>query len=235
MANAVAPRPAEEVDEEEEQTVGRALKAPQRPSVDEVDAHEASGHLPFRNWCRACIVGRGREDPSTDKKKVRIAGVEVPVISMDYGYLGDRPARGPGGAAVVDPMLMPILAVKDQQSKAVLSVPCEAKGLSNNVAKMVAEWIVFLGHSRVIVKGDQEPALRSVQQEVLKLLKEKGVQQAAPELSPSGHSQANGAAEQAVGAIQGQSRTLLAATEAKLGQKLSPKDAALAWLVAGQL
>ena len=38
----------------------RRLVDPQRPCQKDVDAHELT-HLPFRNWCRHCVRGRGKE------------------------------------------------------------------------------------------------------------------------------------------------------------------------------
>eukprot|EP00971_Amphidinium_carterae_P080768 1597769-Amphidinium_carterae.1 len=33
------------------------------PSRKERELHVASGHVPYRSWCRACIAGKGRQDP----------------------------------------------------------------------------------------------------------------------------------------------------------------------------
>ena len=40
--------------------VPRKLPNPCLPSRAEVEAHELT-HLPFRNWCRHCLAGRGKE------------------------------------------------------------------------------------------------------------------------------------------------------------------------------
>jgi hypothetical protein len=53
---------------EEEEDAQRGMRRPQKmidpklPSRAEVDEHEKT-HLPFRNWCRHCIRGRGKEAP----------------------------------------------------------------------------------------------------------------------------------------------------------------------------
>ena len=33
-----------------------------RPSEDEVEKHRAACHIPYRNWCPECNMGRGKED-----------------------------------------------------------------------------------------------------------------------------------------------------------------------------
>jgi hypothetical protein len=35
---------------------------PCRPGTEEVNEHEKT-HLPYRSWCRHCVLGRGREMP----------------------------------------------------------------------------------------------------------------------------------------------------------------------------
>ena len=35
---------------------------PKKPSDQEIATHEACGHCPYRDWCRACVGGTGRSD-----------------------------------------------------------------------------------------------------------------------------------------------------------------------------
>lgn len=93
--------------EEEEVDVGssreaRRLGNPQVPSQAEVDAHELT-HLPFRNWCRHCMRGRGEEMPhirGTDKVS------DLHEFSLDYCFPGDsvggNAAHSVGRARAVD-------------------------------------------------------------------------------------------------------------------------------------
>ena len=34
-----------------------------KPSQEEVDAHERSCHVPFRSWCKHCVMGQAVSDP----------------------------------------------------------------------------------------------------------------------------------------------------------------------------
>ena len=86
---------SEPVAEADEAAPVRRLKPPRAPTAVEREEHECSGHVPYRNWRRACVVGAGRMDPhcvaGDDQTK------DIPVIGIDYGFLNDRdPAGGPG-------------------------------------------------------------------------------------------------------------------------------------------
>ena len=51
----------ESVEIEEGQEPKEAAK-PFRPTQAEVDRHYFT-HIPFRNWCRHCVLGRAKNDP----------------------------------------------------------------------------------------------------------------------------------------------------------------------------
>ena len=58
----------------------RKMVSPQMPSQQEVEAHELT-HLPFRNWCRHCMRGRGKEMPH--KKSPVERASELKEFSLD--------------------------------------------------------------------------------------------------------------------------------------------------------
>ena len=43
------------------------MNDPVEPSAEERKEHEIT-HLPYRNWCRHCVRGRGKEAPHEKKK-----------------------------------------------------------------------------------------------------------------------------------------------------------------------
>jgi hypothetical protein len=45
------------------------MTEPHRPSSEEVAEHEMT-HLPYRNWCRHCVIGRGLEMPHVRSKRI---------------------------------------------------------------------------------------------------------------------------------------------------------------------
>ena len=38
---------------------GRMLPDPGEPTASQLEDHRASGHIPYRAWCRECVEGRG--------------------------------------------------------------------------------------------------------------------------------------------------------------------------------
>ena len=71
----------------EEATTSRALPSPVKPSQKMIEDHNIS-HIPFRSWCMACVRGRGK---SMDHRLIKDKDEDqVPVGSVDYGFLGDE-------------------------------------------------------------------------------------------------------------------------------------------------
>ena len=77
----------EEEGESGERKVQR-MNSPGKPSATEVDEHNLT-HLPFRNWCRHCIRGRGKESPH---KAGKGDGGELPELHLDYCFPGEEEA-----------------------------------------------------------------------------------------------------------------------------------------------
>ena len=49
-------------DQAGEENALKTKRQQRRHSEQEVAAHEAGGHYPYRDWCRACVGGAGRSD-----------------------------------------------------------------------------------------------------------------------------------------------------------------------------
>ena len=47
-------------------TISKSMNAPVKPTKAMVEDHEVS-HLPFRNWCQACVRGRGKKHTSSSR------------------------------------------------------------------------------------------------------------------------------------------------------------------------
>ena len=78
----------EECDEWEEFGNRRVVREhdPRQPSQQEKEEHQMT-HLPFRSWCRHCIMGRGREE---DCRKSMEEERQVPEVHLDYMFMGDE-------------------------------------------------------------------------------------------------------------------------------------------------
>ena len=46
-------------DDDHEGADARILPDPGEPTPSQVEDHRASGHIPYRAWCRECVEGRG--------------------------------------------------------------------------------------------------------------------------------------------------------------------------------
>ena len=70
-------------DEEAEQDAEplRVAKDPKLPSQQDVEDHRCS-HIPFRDRCRHCVLGRGRGDPH-----LRTVGPTIPIVGLDYFFI----------------------------------------------------------------------------------------------------------------------------------------------------
>ena len=113
----------------------------------------------------------------------------------------------------------PILVLHDSQSEGIWAIFARKKGDSDYVVKKVAEIIKRLGYSKIVLKSDQEPAIRNLEGKTQSSIWEDAAQlqenikqecgcQVAIQHSPVGDSAANGMAENTVQRVQGQIRAL---------------------------
>ena len=72
---------------------------------------------------------------------------------MDYMYLNEKN----------DDINHPILIMHDSTSEGVLAIFARKKGDNDYVVKRVAEIIKRLGYSKIVLKSDQEPAIRHLE------------------------------------------------------------------------
>ena len=93
----------------------RKLQDPKLPSKKEVEDHNFAGHMPYRNWCTFCVMGRGKATPH--RKQSREDG--LPELHLDYCFMGTK--DGPKAT---------ILVAKETISKMVLATMVPMKGAS---------------------------------------------------------------------------------------------------------
>ncbi len=84
-------------------------------------------------------------------------------------------------------------------------------------------------HGDVIVKSDQEPAMTSILTEVGRMRAVAGGGRYIVERSPVGSSASNGVVERAVQSVQGQTRVLKIALEARWGLAIPHRHAVVPW------
>ena len=194
----------------------RKLRDPKLPSQEEIRAHELT-HLPYRSWCVHCVRGKGK---SMDHKRGE-KDEERREVQMDYCFMGGRE----------DKKARCVLVAKDRASRSIMSSVVPVKGTRDEfVAKRVRAFIRELGleHVDLTLKGDQEPAIQDLMNEVARIRKPAAT---LIEESPVGESQSNGVIERGVQTAEGQIRVLKDALETRLSTKIPAQHNIIAWMV----
>ena len=206
----------EEIDAEAaEDAPVKIARDPGDPTPGERERHNAT-HIPYRSWCPVCVKGKGKEESHRRQKR----GDESckPHLCFDYktfGQEGDYDDKAT------------VLVCKDEITKMKFAHICERKGATEKwVIEKIIEDINRLGYTEVVLKGDGEPALQEVLQEVKRLRNHSTILQGPPAYDP----QANGAAEKAVQDYMGQLRTMKIGLEARLKCKIESEWAILQWM-----
>jgi hypothetical protein len=182
-------------------------------------------------------MGKSRGTPHKFKSKSKREPAIHPIICFDYMFLDGK---------------SPTLVYRDKMSRTVFAHTVTQKGIGDGwILNKVVDDLDSLGYGRIIVKSDQEPAIKNLQAEVrqmrweelqllMKTVKDKrGVEtdidlcsgETILENSPAGDSKANGFIERAIQELEGQVRTVKAATKKLIGAEIPRGHCLLAWLI----
>ena len=174
----------------------KKVQNPREPTEEERAQHEMA-HLLYRSWCRHCVPGPGNEHERE--------------VHMDFAFSGreDDPQRN-----------VRVLVVKERTSKIFMSAAVPRKTTGAYIAIRVVGFLREVGclHGDMVVKSDQEPALRSIVENVGRLKVADGSGRYVVECSPVGASQSKGMIERAIPSVSGPVRVLLSALEEKWGR-----------------
>ena len=170
------PNGSTEIREESEEAQEHVTKKHgYRPNQAEVDARNVA-HLPFRNWCPACVAGKADNDPHYQQQETDWENMEIDEIGMDYAYMEPRPGtkanneeetdEGPEGS---DRKSLPILVCSSRKTKWIRSTVAPQKGVCPSAAQTLAKDIGDMGYKRVTVKNVQEESIRTLREAVGRL------------------------------------------------------------------
>jgi len=223
----------EEEDAKSEQDPGdlrsmRKMIDPCLPTRAEVDEHEMT-HLPFRNWCRHCIMGRGTERGHFKAERDQDAVAEV---HIDYCFpcgAGVKP-RNVRERASEAAGSMTVMVLRDRDTRMTAAAVVPRKGTTGDfAAKRAAAFCAEIGYSGIpiIMKSDQEPAMKAVVEEVARW---RAPAKTIIEQSPVGSSQSNGIIERAIQSFEGLLRTLKSGLEAKWKAEIPDGHAIYSWM-----
>ena len=222
----------------EEGQNAKVANKPMMPSQEEVELHETT-HIPFRSWCPFCVAGKAKANPHMSQGECQPCGVNI--VSIDYAFLGDKapPKEQEEGSSDEDAddeaeeatntkKNLTVLVMRDRVTRYVTASVVPRKGDHPYTVQRVGTDITeVLGYKRVIIKSDQERAIKKLKATVRR---EYSIE-IPDELSPVGDSQSNGDVEITVQLVEGQVRTIKCQVEHRLGQVLPTEHPLLPWLV----
>ena len=187
----------------------RKLGDPRKPSQEEVDEHALS-HIPYRNWCAICVRCKGKD---LDHRKAVHGEKGISEYAFDYCFPGDELG-----------FKLAVLVGREKITGMFFAATVPTKGSSGRFA--IDEVVDYMGElgdrtGRVIVKTDQEPAIKTFARDLVDAREE---ERTIVEESPVKSSGSNGRAERAVQTVEGQIRMLLLSLEARLGRSVDARE-----------
>lgn len=196
----------------------RVARSPREPTFLERERHEVT-HIPLRTWCRHCMLGRCKD---VYHSRLGDGSDDVPRVGMDYMHISDH-----GVTNKIDEIpenideTITMLVLKDAWHKSIWVYPVEGKGVT------AAQWLPDrvkadmassgLDNCMLVVKSDQEPAIKELQEEIARQRRVDGAVVTVIENSKVGDSSSNGRTERAIQDVGGMIRTLKFALEARTG------------------
>ena len=137
--------------------VPRARMNPNRPTRREKQEHEDSGHAVYRHWCAVCVEGRRvgghhRIELLEEEERERT----TPIVTLDYGFVTQEHAD-----------TFPILICRDDKYGQTGATRGERKGLTAYSISLLVGFIKDLGFRRIILKCDNEPSTKALQDAVM--------------------------------------------------------------------
>ena len=196
----------------------KVAKDPGLPTPEERDRHNMT-HNPYRSWCPVCVEARGKEDPHRKQKKKKKDDDEVPEVGLDYKAFGQETAE--------DDKVILIVA-RDKHTLMTFAHLCRCKGAGDSwIVEKLIEDLATLGHSKLFVKTDGEPALVKV----MEAIQAGRDHPTLPKHPPAYDPQANGVVEKAVDDVMAQLRALKIGLERRLKRKILSTEPILQWMI----
>ena len=131
---------------------------PKNPTIREKEEHEDLGHTVYRNWCAACVEGRG----VSGQHRIQLLEEEerkrtTPIVAFDYSFMTKENT---------DTLL--ILICRDSRfGKTVRATCCGRKGHTAYSISCLVGFIKDLGFRSIILTCDNEPSTKSLQDAVV--------------------------------------------------------------------
>ena len=162
---------------------------PDEPTAEEVDRHRLTHH-PFAPWCELCVAHRAVQDAHREQEHTTSSHS---CVSFDFGFASRLDGEETSCA----------LYIHDRDTGAMHVIPTPAKGgkYLNYLCTEFCRFLIWIGHTTVALKCDQEPSTLSVLEAVKKTCRALGIR-TLTETVPAGSHASNGAAEVTVKVIR---------------------------------
>ena len=206
----------EEDEEPSEAEILRVTMNPKNPTSREKQEHEDSRHAVCRSWCAARVEGRGVVDNIELNfwKKRKVKGGPQSQLSITVFWQENADT-------------FPILICRDGRYGQTGATCCERKGPTAYSISFLVGFIKDLGFRRIILKCDNEPSTKALQEAVIHACV--GVE-VIPQGPPEGDHMANGRVEMAVREVKRQCRTLPISAEHNTGVRIADDSPLPSWL-----
>ena len=218
---------------------------PTKPDEAEVEKHRKT-HWPYRSWCECCNQGRGLGEQRGRSKN---GEHDIPIIGVDYFFITGEGVKtkkeleyadGAEGEASIEESrqkgsIIKCVMIRDFATKCVFGhvIPCKGIDEDSYTVKLVASAITWLGHTKIILKSDGEPAILVLVKKALEVLKTSvdDLVGASPEQSHPHDSQSNGGTEVGIRLLRGMFRTHKLCLEKRLGRRIPVEHPMMTWLL----
>ena len=208
----------------------RILPDPGLPTQKQLDDHRID-HLPFRSWCPECVAGRATGEQHIARKEEK----QISTFSMDYLYLTKSRVVEREALLEGEEVELKVLVAKDSKTKTIFAHAVVEKGADEEgyAVTRIVEDIAWLGHTKLILKSDNEPAILKVLKDSLQTARVEiqELEQIRDEQAVKYDSKTNGDAENAVKQVTKLLRTLKTCLEKRIGKKIPTSHPLLTWLV----
>ncbi len=222
----------------------KVAPSPVLPSASEVEEHRVT-HAQYRSWCRECVEGKALGE---QRGRAADGGVRlVPTVGVDYFFITSRgmvrredlniTKDEEGEAKIMEERkkgnIVKCLIVRCSKTKAVFAHQVPVKGLDEDkhVVKLVCADVEWLGHTKVVMKCDNEPAVKRLLDHSLRALRITNMDAITQEHPERYESQSNGMVEVGIKVVRGHFRTLKSCLERRIGAEIPASHPVLAWLL----
>ena len=142
----------EEVMEEvEESERPKLVKLPDTLTQPQVDGHESTGHVVYRDWCRHSVAGRSLGQRHQTRASEQREQNLVPTVAFGYAFMSRSDED--------DDRLRPILVMKDERTQMFAATFVDSKGATPYAVKFAAAFLKNLGYRRIVLKSDGEHSI----------------------------------------------------------------------------